>query len=168
VVRLYETGSFRLIRELAVKKQNPIADGGYPALCFSHDGKLLAFGAANQNTINLWNVATGEMRVISAGQVYTLDFTSDDRFLVCNQYRQNSVNLMDIGTGFPVATLVDFISGDSLVYTGDGYFAATDGAAAYVTFRMGDKEYSYEEWAAGHYNPTLVSDRIKAVRLSNR
>src|SRR5437773_863021 len=73
-------------------------DGGVGPVTFSRDGKLLASAESN-NSIRLWDVATGkELLHSNPGQVY--DYSPDARLLACRT--ASEVGVWDAVTGKPL------------------------------------------------------------------
>ena len=78
---------------------------GVFSVLFSPDGKVVASGA-NDNTIRLWNVATGEaLNTLShPGAVNSMSF-SPDGTTVASGADDNNVHLWDVATGNRITTL---------------------------------------------------------------
>jgi RNA polymerase sigma factor (sigma-70 family) len=99
VIGLFEVATGREIRQLRGGQFN------FPALAFSHEGKLLA-AAGYDNSLRLWEAATGrQLRECQKGQVggpfefhQDLAFSPDDRVLAWAR-GAGPITLWDVSTG---------------------------------------------------------------------
>ncbi|HEY9405620.1 MAG TPA: WD40 repeat domain-containing serine/threonine-protein kinase, partial [Pyrinomonadaceae bacterium] len=93
-VRLWDTGTWALRREHDIGEINP-------AYALSADGKLLASGGTNENSITVWDAETGELKLTLNGHekgVLALAFSPDGQTLVSGSY-DNTVRLWDARSG---------------------------------------------------------------------
>jgi len=130
------------IRRGADLEEGPALSGhrtSISALAFSPDGALLASGAQDENTIRLWDVASGrELRELSghSGWVRSLAFSPDGRLIVSGSTDQ-TIRLWDAQSGAELAALEghsDWIG--NIVFSPDGATIAS--AARDGTVRLWD------------------------------
>jgi WD40 repeat protein len=127
------------------------------SVALSGDGKLLASGS-NDNTIKLWEVATGrELRTLAghSSWVSSVAFSADGKLLASGS-DDNTIKLWEVATGREIRTL----AGHSLVaLSGDGRLLASG---------SGDKSIKLWEVATGRELRTLTghSSWVSSVAFS--
>ncbi|HEX9919455.1 MAG TPA: WD40 repeat domain-containing serine/threonine-protein kinase [Pyrinomonadaceae bacterium] len=101
-VRLWDTGTWTLRRENSMGEINP-------AYALSADGKQIATGGTNENSIKVWDAENGALKLTLDGHdkgVLSLDFAPDGQTLVSGSY-DNTARLWDTGTGALKRKLAD-------------------------------------------------------------
>ncbi|HLL16693.1 MAG TPA: serine/threonine-protein kinase [Pyrinomonadaceae bacterium] len=122
LVRLWDTGTWALRREHDIGEINP-------AYALSADGKLLASGGTNENSIKVWDAESGELKLTLDGHekgVLALAFSPDGRTLVSGSY-DNTARLWDTRSGaFKQALTEDSLNAVfSVAFSPDGRWIAT-------------------------------------------
>src|SRR5205807_137896 len=75
-------------------------NGTEQGVCFSPDGKRLATVNLADNTVRIWDVATGEERKrIITGHPFCVAFSPDGKRLVSGGYSDGVVRVWDAATG---------------------------------------------------------------------
>jgi len=121
-VRLWDTGTWALRREHDIGEINP-------AYALSADGKLLASGGTNENSIKVWDAESGELKLTLDGHekgVLALAFSPDGRTLVSGSY-DNTARLWDARSGaFKQALTEDSLNAVfSVAFSPDGRWIAS-------------------------------------------
>ncbi|WP_255603262.1 serine/threonine protein kinase [Oscillochloris sp. ZM17-4] len=125
--------------------------GTISALAFSPDGAILASGAQDENTVILWDVATGqELRRLDGhtGWIRSLAFSPDGAALASGS-TDTTVRLWDVARGQPLGVLeghTDFLG--NLAFSPDGSTLAS--ASRDGTLRLWDVA-SRQPWAGFSY-----------------
>ena len=127
---------------------------------FSRDGKRVA-SASHDGSVRLWDAATGAAVRVLAGhtdQVTSLVFHPDGQHLVTGSY-DGTARIWNL-EGTDSVALVS--SGKEwLVYTDDGLFDGSPGAAAMVGLVEGLHGYSIDQLALKNNRPDLLMRRMK-------
>ena len=77
------------------------------SVAFSHDGRHILSGGTD-NTLNLWNIATGgKIRTFAghAGWVSSVAFSTDDRYAISGSW-DNTLKLWDVTTGREIRSFI--------------------------------------------------------------
>src|SRR5262249_17731733 len=145
------------------------AETGYLyAVAFSPDGKTLASGPGDSNTIKLWDAQTGEYQASLEGhfsRINTLCFTPDSKRLISGS-SDVTMRFWDVAARrqlvmfYPFEPRPDAAGGegnipgtvlDYIAVTPEGYYAGTATADRYVSFKLGNDSYAAECFQARYY-----------------
>jgi WD40 repeat protein len=109
-VQLWQAASGKLVRRFGTpldrEKLRSLIIAGTTSIAFSADGKSVAAAVASQNTITVWDVASGEERWQrqahplghNQGWIYALTFTPDGKTLFSGS-QDRTIRLWDAATG---------------------------------------------------------------------
>ncbi|HYO99138.1 MAG TPA: serine/threonine-protein kinase [Pyrinomonadaceae bacterium] len=104
-LRVWDAATWVLKREHEMGEINP-------AYALSADGKLIATGGTNENSVKVWDAESGELKLTLEGHekgVLSLAFSPDSRTLVSGSY-DNTARLWDARSG----AFKQALTGDSL------------------------------------------------------
>jgi WD40 repeat protein len=97
------------------------------SVVYSPDGRYLASGSWSwDNTIKIWEVATGEeLRTLTGHSVYSVVYSPDGRYLASGS-SDNTIKIWEVATGKKLRTLTGHSdSVESVVYSPDGRYLAS-------------------------------------------
>jgi WD40 repeat protein len=123
LIRLWDTGSAKLLRTLTVNSDNPAW-----SLAFSADGKRLAAGHFG-GSITIWDVASGNVVMTLAGhgrEIVQVTFSADGKRLASAAW-DTSAKVWDLSTGNSLATYHHDRAVLGVAFSRDGTFLATPG-----------------------------------------
>jgi WD40 repeat protein len=133
-VKLWDTGTWTL------KRENPMGEIN-PAYALSADGKQIATGGTNENTIKVFDAESGELKLTLNGHekgVLSLAFSPDGQTLISGSY-DNTARLWDTKSGaFEQALTEDSLNAIfSVAFSPDGRMVAT---GSYHEIKLWDAE----------------------------
>jgi WD40 repeat protein len=133
-LKLWDTGTWALRVENTMGEINP-------AYALSADGKLVATGGTNENSVKVWDAESGALKLTLEGHekgVLSLAFSPDGQTLVSGSY-DNTVRQWDVRKGtFRQAFTEDSLSAVfSVAYSPDGRTVAS---GSYHEIKLWDAE----------------------------
>jgi WD40 repeat protein len=145
------------------------------SVAFSPDGKMALSGSWDA-TVRLWNVATGETVRVFEGHsqglkssfdpgVYRVSFMRDNRHAL--SVGDASLRVWDIASGREVAMMVSFEDGEWLAITPDGYYNSSAKGAQYLAVKVGDKDYTVEQFYDVFYRPDIVAAKLRGEDIND-
>jgi WD40 repeat protein len=168
VVNLWDVGKREKISTLKGELlTNPVW-----SLAFSPDGKLLAAGSpspgpqrlgpnmknAHQGEVKIWNVATGELRVVlglRTGPAYAVGFSPDGKIVAAGsggleEERVGELRLWDFATGKLKGKVINIATPIfGLAFSPDGKMLATAGGASLDIIHSRPPEAQLKLWDVG-------------------
>ena len=171
-IKLWDVASGRLIRtlvDLNPAYKAPNHDENYQAVlatAFSPDGKTLAAGSWDE-TIKLWSVPEGKLLGAIEGksdEIISFAFSPDGKVLASGS-DDTTIRFWDVTSCRLLCTLALMYKEDWVVYTPEGYFDATEGGKKYVSWTVGMKNYSFEQFWDEYYRPGLFSQVIRGEKI---
>jgi serine/threonine protein kinase len=133
-LKLWDTGTWTLKREHDMGEINP-------AYALSRDGKLVATGGTNENSVKVWDAESGELKLTLDGHekgVLALAFSPDGQTLASGSY-DNTLRLWDVrSSAFKQALLEDSSNAVfSVAFSPDGRTVAS---GSYHEVKLWDAE----------------------------
>lgn len=128
------------------------------SVSFSPDGKQLISAGADR-TLCLWDMATGQSVRVLTGHtdwVQAVAFSPNGEKVVSGS-NDGMIKIWNPNTGEVFATLIGFINGEWVTYTPDNYYVASPTGDQYVSFRIGNKVYDFEQYASIYKRPKIVA-----------
>ncbi|MBN2433816.1 MAG: caspase family protein, partial [Spirochaetes bacterium] len=163
-VKLWDVSSGKLIRTL--EGHTSIVS----SVSFSSDGKTLASGSGDQ-TVKLWEVSSGKLiRPLEghSSDVYSVSFSSDGKTLASGS-GDCSIKYWRVSDGSLLASSHAFDKSDFITVSPSGYYVSSPTGEKYASWRIGNKIYGFEQYAAQFSRPeyikqimALEGDRIAA------
>lgn len=127
------------------------------ALAFSPNGEL-ALSGSNDNTLKLWDIKSGRNIRTFQGHLDSVDTVafSPDGKLALSGSLDSTVRLWNVQTGEEVAKMVNFIDGEWITITPEGYYMASLNGAKYLNVRVGNQIYGIDQYEAIYHRPDIV------------
>jgi WD40 repeat protein len=152
-VRIWDAASGQLIRMIG-----PQADR-VRAVAFSLDGSTLASGGYD-NTIKLWRAGTGEMIASLEGhsaRVSSLAFSPNGKALLSGSW-DTTTKLWSLASTRLLATLLPFKDENWVAYNPAGYYTGSEKALRYVSWRMGNRVYNFDQFFERFFRPDVIGE----------
>lgn len=137
------------------------ADEIINVISYSPVGDQIISGG-NNGSISIWKRRGEPVKLIGhTGDITSVAFNFDSRFIVSSS-KDNTVRYWDSITGKELLQLIQFIDGEYLVVTPDGFFnASSPEAAKHINVVKGLKGYGIENFYDQLYRPDLVAEALK-------
>ncbi len=138
-------------------------------VAFSADG-MLAISGGMDNMAKIWDVATGkEIRTLKGHSsfVTSVGFSANGRLAVTAS-EDSTTRLWDISTGKELVQMIEFLDGEWLSLTPDGYFTASSPKAAdNLNIRKGMAVYGIDQFYDVFYRPDIVEAALAGKDTSS-
>jgi len=158
-VKLWDLSTGKLIRSY---------DGEYfNAVAFSPDGKTLAAGSYDR-TVKLWDLNTGSLIHSFEGQnheVQSVAFSPDGKTLASGG--SATIKVWSIGAKRLLGSLLHYHDGNWIAIIPGDYYVSSEGAAQYISWRIGNKNYDESQFRSRFYQPDIVAAGLSGKEVSN-
>src|SRR5215510_9403693 len=158
-VKLWDLSTGKLIRSY---------DGEYfNAVAFSPDGKTLAAGS-NDRTVKLWDVSDGSLIHSFEGQtweVHSVAISPDGKTLASGG--SATIKVWSIGAKTLLGSLLHYHDGNWIAFIPSNYYVSSEGAAQYISWRFGNKNYDESQFRSRFYQPDIVAAGFSGKEVIN-
>src|SRR6266498_4169818 len=161
VVKLWDVGTGNLIRSF-MGHRNTIH-----SVAFSPDGKTLASGSSDK-TVKLWDVSTGNLIRSYDGQnyeVHSVAFSPDGKTLASGG--SATIKVWSIGAKRLLGSLLHYHDGNWIAFIPGNYYVSSEGAAQYISWRFGNKDYDESQFRSRFYQPDIVAAGLSGKEVIN-
>src|SRR6266540_1950005 len=161
VVKLWDVGTGNLIRSF-MGHRNTIH-----SVAFSPDGKTLASGSSDHK-VKLWDVSTGNLIHSFEGQnyeVHSVAFSPDGKTLASGG--SATIKVWSIGAKRLLGSLLHYHDGNWIAFIPGNYYVSSEGAAQYISWRFGNKDYDESQFRSRFYQPDIVAAGLSGKEVIN-
>ena len=158
-VKLWDVSAGKLIRSYDGQDFNAVA--------FSPDGKTLAAGSYDR-TVKLWDVSAGSLIHSFEGQnyeVHSVAFSPDGKTLASGG--SATIKVWLIGAKRLLGSLLHYHDGNWIAFIPGNYYLSSEGAAQYITWRFGNKDYDESQFRSRFYQPDIVAAGLNGKEVIN-
>jgi hypothetical protein len=108
--------------------------------------------------VKIWDAQDGKLKtpVYFQGIFYDIDW-KNERLIV---HDNSKIEIYNTRTGKEICSLIAIDSSDYLVLTPDNYYMGTKNAASKLSWRVGGKLYSFEQFDLQYNRPDIVLERL--------
>ena len=141
--------------------------GVITSLRFTPDGRTLASSGGADESIKLWNPVDGRLISTLKGHlsfVADIAFSPDGQTLISSG-ADSTVKLWSLNTTSPLASLLAFNDGNWISYTPSGHYAGSDDASKYITWRVGNQVYDFDQFFEKFFKPEVVAQVIQGKKI---
>src|SRR6266542_349114 len=158
-VKLWDVSTGKLIRSYDGQDFNAVA--------FSPDGKTLAAGSYDR-TVKLWDVSAGNLIHSFEGQnyeVHSVAFSPDGKTLASGG--SATIKVWSIGAKRLLVSLLHYHVGNWIAFIPGNYYVSSEGAAQYISWRFGNKDYDESQFRSRFYQPDIVAAGLSGKEVIN-
>jgi dipeptidyl aminopeptidase/acylaminoacyl peptidase len=158
-VKLWDVSTGKLIRSYDGQDFNAVA--------FSPDGKTLAAGSYDR-TVKLWDVNAGSLVHSFEEQnyeVHSVAFSPDGKTLASGG--SATIKVWSIGAKRLLGSLLHYHDGNWIAFIPGNYYLSSEGAAQYITWRFGNKDYDESQFRSRFYQPDIVAAGLSGKEVIN-
>src|SRR6266545_3614952 len=158
-VKLWDVSTGKLIRSYDGQDFNAVA--------FSPDGKTLAAGSYDR-TVKLWDVSAGNLIHSFEGQnyeVHSVAFSPDGKTLASGG--SATIKVWSIGAKRLLGSLLHYHDGNWIAFIPGNYYVSSEGAAQYISWRFGNKDYDESQFRSRFYQPDIVAAGLSGKEVIN-
>ncbi len=144
------------------------------SVAWSADGRLILARCHGDEVSRLWDAASGKEIRQFEGVKMNVTFTRalngsaispDSRFVLTNDGFGAVSRIWDIATGRELVRFINFVDGEWIAYTPDGYFNASPDGAKHMNVRVGAKVYAVDQFYSRYFRPELVEMALAGKEL---
>lgn len=161
-IRIYNAKTWELVHELKGHTNSILA------MAISPDGKILASASGNNsvsqsdNNIRIWNIKSGVQICVLKGHVGNVNevtFDQETAHLI-SASDDGMIKIWNPLKCSEIATVLTLGMDDFIIVTPEMYYMASKDALDYVSFRINNKLYPFEQFDLKLNRPDIVSSRI--------
>jgi WD40 repeat protein len=135
------------------------------AVAFSPDGAILATGSWDR-TVGLWQVATGQSLAMMPGHSAVVSSVAfSPQGTLASGSWDTTVNIWQVETRRLMISLLAADDGDWLAYDPAGHYNGSDRASRYVTWRIGNTVYDFDQFFERFFQPDLIVHALEAKKI---
>jgi len=124
---------------------------------FSSDGKQI-YTISDTGT-KLWDITTrSEIKTITS---VFFNVRSSDNRRAASISSNGTMILHDISTGKEIAQFINFIDGEWVIITPDGYYNTSPNGDKYLNVRTGNNVYGIDRYRNTYYKPQIIEARLQ-------
>src|SRR6266540_3082890 len=160
-LRLWDVNTGRLIRSFEERNQ------WVPSVAFSPDGKMIASGSHEQ-VVKLWDVGTGNLIRSFMGHrntIHSVAFSPDGKTLASGG--SATIKVWSIGAKRLLGSLLHYHDGNWIAFIPGNYYVSSEGAAQYISWRFGNKDYDESQFRSRFYQPDIVAAGLSGKEVIN-
>src|SRR6266542_4027348 len=160
-LRLWDVNTGRLIRSFEERNQ------WVPSVAFSPDGKMIASGSHEQ-VVKLWDVGTGNLIRSFMGHrntIHSVAFSPDGKTLASGS--SATIKVWSIGAKRLLGSLLHYHDGNWIAFIPGNYYVSSEGAAQYISWRFGNKDYDESQFRSRFYQPDIVAAGLSGKEVIN-
>jgi WD40 repeat protein len=123
---------------------------------FSPDGKNII--TIKRDSVKIWNAKNGKLKsaIYFKGDFFDIDWKSE-RLII---HENSELVFYNIFSGKELYSFIAIDSTDYLVMTGDKYYMCSKNASNKLSWRVGNKLYSFEQFDLQYNRPDIVLERL--------
>jgi WD40 repeat protein len=135
------------------------------AVAFSPDGAILATGSWDR-TVGLWQAGTGQPLAKMQGHSAVVSSVAfSPQGTLASGSWDTTVNIWQVDTRRLLITLLAADDGDWLAYDPAGHYNGSDRASKYVTWRVGNTVYDFDQFFERFFQPEVIVHSLEAKKI---
>src|SRR6266542_2655522 len=141
--------------------------GSVYSVAFSPDGKMIASGSHEQ-VVKLWDVGTGNLIRSFMGHrntIHSVAFSPDGKTLASGS--SATIKVWSIGAKRLLGSLLHYHDGNWIAFIPGNYYVSSEGAAQYISWRFGNKDYDESQFRSRFYQPDIVAAGLSGKEVIN-